>query len=181
MKAPHEEVCDMRSDDMAAALRQRQRLTARELAIWRSLLDTTAELRRVLGAQLQASGLSPGDYHVLLALREAEGMRLRSSELAATIEWERSRLSHHLGRMEQRGLIRRDDCATDSRGAEVSLTESGTAAFRRASAPHLKAIKRQFVDALTPEQLEALAEVLQALQQHLQGEGSAGSTGGTHR
>jgi DNA-binding MarR family transcriptional regulator len=158
----------------------RRRLTARELAIWRSLLDTTAELRGVLGAELQASGLSPADYQVLLALLEAVGMQLRSSELAATIDWERSRLSHHLGRMERRGLIRRDDCPTDSRGALVSLTESGATAFRRASAPHLRAIKTHFVDALTPEQLEALADVLQSLQRHLHVEASADSTGGAH-
>ncbi len=171
----------MSGDEITARAAGRPRLTARELAIWRSLLDTTAELRRVLGAQLQASGLSPADYQVLLALREAEGTRLRSSELAAIIEWERSRLSHHLGRMEQRGLIRRDDCATDSRGAEVSLTESGAAAFRRASAPHLRAIKKHFADALTSEQLEALADILQSLQHHLQAEVSAGRTGGAHR
>jgi DNA-binding MarR family transcriptional regulator len=83
--------------------------------------------------------------------------------------------------MERRGLIRRDDCATDSRGAEVSLTESGAAAFRRASAPHLRAIKKHFVDALTPEQLEALADVLQSLQRHLHGEVNSGRTGGAHR
>jgi DNA-binding MarR family transcriptional regulator len=176
----------MGGSNMAAssAARQPRRLTARELAIWRSLLDTTAALRRVLGAQLQASGLSPADYQVLLALHEAAGARLRSSELAATIDWERSRLSHHLGRMERRGLIRRDDCASDSRGAEVSLTPSGTAAFRRASVPHLRAIKQQFVHALTPEQLEALADVLQALQRHLQrelhSEVSAERTGGAY-
>jgi DNA-binding MarR family transcriptional regulator len=159
----------------------RQRLTARELAIWRSLLDTTTELRGALGVQLQASGLSPGDYQVLLALREAAGMRMRSSELAATIDWERSRLSHHLGRMERRGLIRRDDCATDSRGAEVALTEGGVAAFRRASAPHLRAIQKYFAEALTPEQLEALADILQSLQRHLHSEVSASRAGGAHR
>src|SRR5437899_12496248 len=167
MKVPNEEVCDMSGDEMAGGAAARQRLTARELAIWRSLLDMTAELRRVLCARLQESGLSPADYQVLLALREADGTRLRSSELAATIEWERSRLSHHLGRMERRGLIRRDDCATDSRGAEVSLTESGAAAFRRAGAPHMRAIKRHFADALTPEQFQALADILQSLQDHL--------------
>ena len=181
MKALHEEVCDMSSDEMATRAAGRPRLTAQELAIWRALLDTTAELRRVLGAELQESGLSPGDYQVLLALKEADGTRLRSSELAATMEWERSRLSHHLGRMEHRGLIRRDDCATDSRGAEVSLTDSGAAAFRRASAPHLRAIKQHFVDALTPDQLKALADILQSLQLHLQAEVSANRTGGTHQ
>ncbi len=154
--------------DRATGAVARRRLAARELAIWRALVDTTAELRRILGAQLlQESSLSPADYQVLLALSEADGRRLRSSELAATIDWERSRLSHHLGRMERRGLIRRDDCATDSRGAEVSLTDDGARMFRGATAPHMRAIKEHFADALTPEQFEALADVLQALQNHL--------------
>src|SRR6266699_2908900 len=134
------------SAKVAAYAGVRRRMTSRELAIWRSLIDTTAELRRVLGAELQESNLSPADYQVLLALSEAEDRRLRSSELARTIDWERSRLSHHLGRMERRRLIRRDDCAT---------------------APHMRAIKKHFADALTPEQFEALADVLRALQNHL--------------
>jgi len=161
--------------DVAVA---RRRMTAEELAVWRSLLDTTAQLRRMLGAELQESGLSPADYQVLLALREAEGRRLRSSELAASIDWERSRLSHHLGRMQRRGLIRRDDCATDSRGAEVSLTDEGAAVFRRASAPHMRAIKKHFADALTPAQFEALADILQALQSHLRPESITARAGG---
>ena len=146
----------------------RRRMTAQELGTWRALIDTTNELRRILGAQLQQeSRLSPADYQVLLALSEAAGRRLRSSELAASIDWERSRLSHHLGRMERRGMVRRDECATDNRGAEVSLTEQGADSFRRAGAPHLRAIKKHFADALTPEQFDALAEILQALQHHL--------------
>jgi DNA-binding MarR family transcriptional regulator len=152
----------------AAAATTRRRMTAGELAIWRSLLDTTAELRRILGARLQQeSQLSPGDYQVLLALHEADGRRLRSSELAASIDWERSRLSHQLGRMERRGLIGRDECATDSRGAEVFLTPVGANLFQRATAPHMRAVKEHFADALTPEQFEALADVLQALRHHL--------------
>jgi DNA-binding MarR family transcriptional regulator len=151
-----------------------RRLTTRELAVWRSLLDTTTELRRILGGQLQQdSGLSPADYQVILALSEAAGRRLRSSELAASIDWERSRLSHHLGRMERRGLIRRDDCATDNRGAEVSLTEDGAGMFRRATVPHMRAIKKHFADALTPAQFDALADVLDALRGHLNPGGSS--------
>jgi DNA-binding MarR family transcriptional regulator len=145
----------------------RRRMTSRELAIWRSLLDTTTELRRVLGAELQESSLSPADYQVLLALSEADGGRLRSSELARTIDWERSRLSHHLKRMERRHLIRREECATDNRGAEVILTAEGARVFRRATAPHMRAIKKHFADALTAEQFEALADITRALQSHL--------------
>jgi DNA-binding MarR family transcriptional regulator len=127
---------------------------------------------------MQESGCSPADYQVLLALSEADGRRLRSSELAASIDWERSRLSHHLGRMERRGLIGRGDCATDSRGAEVSLTNCGAEMFRRAGAPHLRAIKKHFADALTPEQFEALDGVLQALQNHLHPEVGIARVGG---
>jgi DNA-binding MarR family transcriptional regulator len=152
-------------------------MTSRELAIWRSFLDTNTELRRVLGAELQESSLSPADYQVILALSEADGRRLRSSELARTIDWERSRLSHHLKRMERRRLIRREDCATDSRGAEVILTAEGARVFRRATAPHMRAIKKHFADALTPEHFEALADVLRALNTHLERDSSARAGG----
>lgn len=155
------------ADDAAAV---RRRLTSGQLAVWRALVDTTDELRRILGARLQQdTGLSPGDYQVLLALSEADGQRVRSSRLAAAIDWERSRLSHHLARMERRGLIRRDDCATDSRGAEVFMTEDGASLFRQATAPHARAIKKHFADALTPEQFDALAEILDALRSNLAG------------
>ena len=72
-----------------------------------------------------------------------------------------------LHRMERRGLIRREDCATDSRGAEIVLTDAGAHAFRRASAPHLRDIREVFVDALTPEQITAAGEVARALRAHL--------------
>src|SRR4051812_44978919 len=96
--------------------------TRDELRIWRDYIETADALRAVLGARLQSdSGLSSGDYTVLLALSEAAGPRLPSSALAAQIGGERSRLSHHLGRMERRGLIARQGCATDNRGAEIVL------------------------------------------------------------
>ncbi|GIH15658.1 MarR family winged helix-turn-helix transcriptional regulator [Rugosimonospora africana] len=166
-------------DDRSVSAAERRRMTSDELTIWRSLIDTTAELRRLLGAQLlQETSLSPADYHVLLALSEARDRRLRSSELAATIDWERSRLSHHLARMERRGLIRRDDCATDNRGAEVLLTEEGATLFRAATAPHMRAVKKHFADALTPEQFVALADILQVLRDHLHPELTEKPAGG---
>jgi DNA-binding MarR family transcriptional regulator len=168
----------MRDGDRATSAVTRRRIATRELAIWRALIDTTTELRRILGAQLvEESSLTPADYQVLLALSEANGRRMRSSKLAASIDWERSRLSHHLARMERRGLIRREDCATDSRGAEISLTDDGAGLFRGATAPHMRAIKKHFADALTPEQFEALAEIVQALQDHLHPELAAARAG----
>jgi DNA-binding MarR family transcriptional regulator len=148
----------------------RRSLTADELQVWRDFIETTEAVRTELGRRLQSeSNLSPGDYAVLLALTEAPARRLRSSDLAVAIGWERSRLSLHLGRMERRGLIRREDCATDSRGAEVVLEDTGATAFRRASAPHLRAVQQLFVEALTPEQLAVVGEISRALRTRLVG------------
>ena len=148
--------------------RRRVLPTTEELRVWRGFIETAEALRAELGARLQAeSGLSPGDYAVLLALTETDGQRLRSSQLADDIGWERSRLSHHLGRMEKRGLLRREECRTDNRGAEVVLTPEGDAAFRAATVPHLTAVRELFVDALTPHQLAAAGEVAAALRANL--------------
>ena len=113
------------------------------------------------------AGLSMGDYSVLLALSEAGGGRYRSSELATVVGWERSRLSHHLGRMERRGLIRREHCTADSRGAEIVLEPHGEQAFRAATAPHLRAVRELFVTALTADQVQAAGEIAAALRYHL--------------
>ncbi|MFE9808623.1 MarR family winged helix-turn-helix transcriptional regulator [Streptomyces sp. NPDC005227] len=137
---------------------------AEELRVWRDFVETAQALHDELAARLQRdSSLSPGDYAVLLALSEATGHTLRSSELAGVVGWERSRLSHHLGRMERRGLIRRDKCATDSRGAEVVLTDEGAHAFRAALLPHLRAIREVFVDSLSPERIAAVGDAMAAL------------------
>jgi DNA-binding MarR family transcriptional regulator len=142
--------------------------TAADLAVWRDFVETGDRLRSLLAARLQAeSDLSTGDYAVLLALAEAPGKRVRSSELADQVGWERSRLSHHLGRMESRGLVTREKCLTDNRGAEVVLTESGASMFRRASAPHLKAVQELFLDALDENALERVKELTRSLRDHL--------------
>ncbi|MHA7262914.1 MarR family winged helix-turn-helix transcriptional regulator [Arthrobacter sp. TMN-37] len=149
--------------------------TGAELAVWRRLLDTTEELRRRMGTVLSASNLSGQDYEVLLALVEAKDREVRSSELAGAINWERSRLSHHIGRMEKRELVRREECLTDNRGAFVRLTDAGADAFRRASVPQLQAVKEHFADALTPAQLDNLADILDSLQRHFQSYSSKGN------
>ena len=139
-----------------------------ELRAWRSFVEVTEELRSVIaGRLLRDTGLSTGDYSVLLALSEADGSRMRSSDLAVQVGWERSRLSHHLGRMERRGLITREPAAADSRGAEIVLAGGGGAAFRSATVPHLRAVREVFVEALTPEQLAAAADIAAALRRHL--------------
>ena len=160
---------------MTDAQRPRRSPTSAELRTWREFIETVEALSWRLASRLQSeSSLSPGDYQVLLALSEADGHRMRPSEIAALIGWERSRLSHHLGRMEKRGLISRDPCAADGRGAEVVLTRSGADCFRRATIPHLRAVRELFLDALSPEQLAAAADVAGTLRRHLDRSDPAG-------
>lgn len=160
----------MRQLEEVAVMGQRRRTypTVEELRAWRDFIETAEALRSELASRLQKEfALSPGDYAVLLALSEADGLRLRSSGLATAIHWERSRLSHQLGRMERRGLIRRDECATDNRGAEVVLTDQGARAFREAALPHLRAIRELFVEPLTQEQIAAVGDTMATLRARL--------------
>ncbi|MCZ2264518.1 MarR family winged helix-turn-helix transcriptional regulator [Isoptericola sp. QY 916] len=134
--------------------------TSDQLRTWREFVETMDALRSRLSARLQAeSGLSSSDYAVLLALHDAQGHCLRSSALADAVGWERSRLSHQVGRMERRGLVARQG----SRAAGVALTDDGAATFRRASVAHLRVVRQLFVDALTDDQLAAAGEIAVAL------------------
>ena len=153
----------------ASALGARRSPTAEQLRAWRSFVETGNAVRSAIEVRLHDdSDVSGGDYGVLLALAESPDRRMRSSALAEKVSWERSRLSHHLGRMERRGLIGREECATDNRGAEIVITPEGLSLFRRASAPHLQSIQQLFVEALSPEQLRAVEDAMRALREHLE-------------
>jgi DNA-binding MarR family transcriptional regulator len=143
--------------------------TREQLDVWRDYIETANLLRSRLAARLQQhSALSSGDYQVLLALSEAAAHTLRSSEIATAIGWERSRLSHHLGRMEKRGLLTRTPCSDSVHGVDVQLTDAGLKAFRASTAPHLRDIRELFVDALSPEQFAEVADFTAALRRHLE-------------
>src|SRR5512139_1414531 len=101
-------------------------LTEAEQRVWRRWLAMNAELPAVLHRELQAdSGLSLPDFEVLVQLTDTPEGRVRVSDLASALMWERSRLSHHIKRMEGRGLIVRQECAEDGRGAFVGVTPVG--------------------------------------------------------
>ena len=127
---------------------------------WRGWVEVGSRLDERLNRQLQRdSGLSSADYEVLVNLSEAEESRLRSFQLGALIRWEKSRLSHHLTRMEKRGLIAREECPTDGRGAFVVLTPAGRWAIETAAPLHVEEVRRLFVDLLTEEQLAQLVDI----------------------
>jgi DNA-binding MarR family transcriptional regulator len=144
-------------------------LDEREARAWRSHVEVSALLNAHLNRQLQRdAALSDSDYGVLVHLSEAPDRRLRPFELGRALRWEKSRLSHHLSRMERRGLVEREGCGTDRRGAFVVLTDVGRAAIEAAAPLHVREVRRVFVDALSDEQLDALAEINQELLRRLE-------------
>jgi len=127
---------------------------------WRMYLRMQSHLQRRLGQQLlRDSGLSVADFEVLVNLSEAPTARLRSYELGNDLQWEKSRLSHHLTRMQKRGLVDREECADDARGAFIVLTAAGRRAIEEAAPPHAAEVRARFIDALSAEQLRALDEI----------------------
>lgn len=131
-----------------------------EMRAWRGYRRMHALLDLQIARDLNTdSKLSGTDYDVLSNLSEAADHRLRLTDLAALMLWSKSRLSHHVTRMQQRGLVTREDSPTDARAAVVLLTDAGWAAIRAAAPPHLKSVRRNFVDLLTREELKALGDI----------------------
>ena len=111
--------------------------------VWRLWLEVSTTLPAVLNRQLSRdSQLSVQDFEVLVRLSETDGGEMRVVALAEHMGWERSRLSHHLTRMEKRGLIERRVCCSDGRGAIIHLTDQGTAALQQAVPGHAALIRR---------------------------------------
>jgi DNA-binding MarR family transcriptional regulator len=135
-------------------------LSEREQRAWRALQFMSMRLNAVLSREVATtSELSGQDYGVLVALTDRPDGRMRLFQLAREIGWESSRISHHTSRMARRGLVTKEkDCPNDRRGAFVVITERGRAAIEAAAPGHVEAVRRLFIDRLTPGQLDAVGE-----------------------
>lgn len=135
----------------------RRWLDETEQHAWRSSLHLHARLSAHLNRQLQNdSGLSLADFDVLVQLTDVAAGRVRVLELSRSLQWEKSRLSHQVRRMEQRGLVVREECADDGRGAFVVLTPAGRLAIEAAAPAHVETVRRLVFDGLSREDVDAM-------------------------
>ncbi len=147
-------------------------LDAPEQRAWRAFLDVARELEAELNRQLtRDAGLSGADYALLVPLSEASEGRLRPRDLGRQVDWDRSRLSHQIRRMQERGLVVREECCTDGRGAFVVLTERGRAAIKSAAPDHVRSVRRFFFDVLQPGEIEALISIYDRVLDRVRNEG----------
>lgn len=132
-------------------------LTEQEERAWRALQFMQMRLEAAIARQLAAeSSLSYPDYLVLVALTDSGAGRLRSFELGRLLGWEKSRLSHQVARMTERGLVEKQVCESDRRGAYVAVTEKGREEIAAAAPGHVRTVRELFVDVLTPHELDVV-------------------------
>ena len=136
-------------------------LNDEEQALWRLILAGMRKIDRVMDETLLAtSDLSSSEFAVLVPLSEAENQSLRLRDLCASLDWDRSRTSHQITRMERRGLVTKRRSEGDARGVVVSLTDDGMRRLEAAAPEHVESVRRLVFDHMTPEQHSHLRDYL---------------------
>jgi DNA-binding MarR family transcriptional regulator len=139
-------------------------LSADEQHTWRESIEAWQWLLAAVDAQLQRdSGMPLAYYEILVRLSEAPDRSLRMTQLAEASSSSKSRVSHAVARLEERGWVRRTDCPTDRRGQIAMLTDQGFAALSAAAPGHVEQVRQVLFDALSAEQLRQLDEISSAI------------------
>jgi len=135
---------------------------------WRAWLSVSQLLHDRLTRELQAQhGLTMADYEILVRLSEIPERRMRMSDLADVTLSSRSRLSHQIDRMEKAGLVERQHCTDDRRGAFAVLTDLGWETLVATAPDHVESVRTHLVDQLTPQEFAALGAACQKVADHL--------------
>ncbi|MBK3602341.1 winged helix-turn-helix transcriptional regulator [Streptomyces sp. MBT98] len=143
-------------------------LTPKEQAAWDGFIRMQEKLIGRLSHYVQAdSSMSAADFLVLVNLTGAGG-RMRFMDLTKLVEWEKSRMSHQVGRMAKRGLVTKEDCPDDGRGSFVVATPAGYEAIEGAAPLHVEHVRRLFIDALTQDELDTLTRISSRVVVHLE-------------
>ena len=148
---------------------KKQRLSDTQRAAWANYQRMRVRLTEHMNRELaQKTGLSEADFEILSALIESPNDSVRALALRCGLEWEKSRLSHQLRRMEERGLITRLECAEDNRGAVIRVSEAGRKLANEAKVYYEQAVRECVVDVLTAEQLQELGIIAEAITHQLE-------------
>jgi DNA-binding MarR family transcriptional regulator len=135
---------------------------------WRAWLSASLLLQDRLTREMQAQhGLTMADYEILVRLSEVGDRRMRMSDLAQVTLSSRSRLSHQIDRMEKVGLVERQHCTDDRRGAFAVLTDDGWTTLVAAAPDHVASVRAHLVDQLSPKEFAALGAACQKVADHL--------------
>lgn len=144
-------------------------LTQTQPTAWVSYQRMRVRLTERLNRELaRKTGLSEADYEILAALTETPDESVRALALRCGLEWEKSRLSHQLRRMEARGLVIREECVEDNRGSVIQVTDAGRTLAAEAKRHYEQAVQQYVTDVLSPEQLAALGSIAKTILSQLE-------------
>jgi DNA-binding MarR family transcriptional regulator len=166
-ESPKKELAEV-SPNQRRKTAQEPWLSPAQVQAWRAFMRVQMRMNYEMNRQLQSEcDLSLADYHVLNALTSAPGGRLQVSDLAALIGWERSRASHQLRRLCERGLAERVPSEDDGRATDAILTRAGREAIDAAAPGHVALVRRLFFDPLPDELLAPLTAALEHIHIHI--------------
>jgi DNA-binding MarR family transcriptional regulator len=143
-------------------------LDSHEDRAWRAFVHASHQLPLRLNRHLlQDSGITGADYTVLAVLSGHPLGRMSAHELSGLLQWEKSRLSHQLRRMEELGLIVREPNPADARSVMVCLLPAGRRTINDAAPQHVDSVRRHYIDLFTPAELDTLADLNERVLRHL--------------
>ncbi|AWR15776.1 MarR-family transcriptional regulator [Corynebacterium diphtheriae] len=132
-------------------------LTQDEQSLWRLFLAMERKVTRGIDEELQSSqGLTTPEFSVLVSLSERPGHEIRLRDLCESLQWDRSRTSHQITRMQRRGLVTKTKCSDDARGVFVELTPEGEKRLREAAPGHVDVVRKLIFDVMTEEEAAVL-------------------------
>jgi len=135
---------------------------------WRAFLQAHARISRRLDEELRLEhDLSLAEYDALLTIADAPERRIRMRQLADSVLLSKSGITRLVDRLVADGLVERDTCLTDARGAEAVLTPAGLERLRRASRTHLRGIGEHFIDVVDPDALPVIERSMLTLADRL--------------
>ncbi|ALF58183.1 MarR family transcriptional regulator [Corynebacterium pseudotuberculosis] len=137
-------------------------LNDEEQSLWRLMLAVNRKVSRGIDETLQlGSGLTSSEFAVLVNLSESPDHIIRLRDLCASLNWDRSRTSHQIIRMEKRGLVVKKRCPDDGRGVYVQLTREGEERLRSAAPGHVEVVRKLVFDPMGPGHVATLRDYLE--------------------
>jgi DNA-binding MarR family transcriptional regulator len=126
---------------------------------WRSYVETQSDLNNAIEADLVPTGLTLGDYQVLVFLSEADDRQMRMCDLADMLQLSPSGLTRRLDGLVRRGWVERQGSDLDRRVMLAVLTDRGFAQLEAAAPTHVDSVRSRIVDVLDRDELEALSTI----------------------
>lgn len=133
-------------------------LSPRELRVWHAFVVMGEEVLARVGRDiLQETGISGSEFGVLSRLAAIGKGEMRQQALAEVMDWDKSRLSHQLTRMQERGLIDRQRIS--GQAVLVTITKTGREKLELALPVRGESVRRHLLSRLTQEQVDMIVRI----------------------